>query len=331
MDKKKILVVEDINSIRIAIMDLLEEDYSVQGASNYDQAVKLLNSEKFDLVITDIKMPGKSGLDLIKYIRENTIDTQYALSTAYNINDFIHFAKEHSVWNIIPKYSSLDLRFIEVMVKKLLYHDIFGVGKYFDNLEIVDSNKDSGFEPFRDNSLFIKTIRSDKERTHLCERIGKFMVEKGAPRGIHQVLEELTSNAMIRAPRDNKGNSKYQYELPSKDIVIALDKIQLDTSDFFEIGYGIYKNTFLVTTRDFFGALRKEEILRRLDRHITVNETSPLPEGVTDSHGRGLFICRELSDHIIFNIKKDVRTEVIALVDTISAKSFKSLSIYEIE
>jgi hypothetical protein len=136
---------------------------------------------------------------------------------------------------------------------------------------------------------------------------------------------------MIRAPRDSKGKSKYQYELPSRDIVIALDKINLSDSDFFEIGYGIYKNSFLVTTRDFFGTLRKEEILLRLDRHITNDNETNLPLGLSDSHGRGLFICREFSDHIIFNIKKDVRTEIIAMVDIKGNKSYKSLSIYEID
>ena len=145
-----------------------------------------------------------------------------------------------------------------------------------------------------------------------------------------QLLEELTSNAMIRAPRDSRGKAKYQYELPSRDILIPLENIQLTERDYFEIGYGIYNSTFIFVIRDQFGSLDKDEILRRLDRHISTNEETGLPLGLSDSHGRGLYICREVADHLIFNIEKGVRTEIIALIEVKAAKSYKSLSVYDI-
>jgi CheY-like chemotaxis protein len=329
--KKKVLIVEDIHSIRLAISDMLGTSFDVYGASCFDEGIEILSAYKIDLVITDIKMPGKSGLDLIDYVKQYYHDTQYALITAYNINDYIHFAREYSVWNIIPKYSSLDLEYIHVMVKKLLFNDIFGIDKYFPNLNVFHIGEDKPFEAVNEGSLNYKTIKSDKERVYLCERIGKSMVEKGAPRIIHQVIEELTSNAMIRAPRDSKGNSKYQYELPSRDLIIALENIVLSDMDYFEIGYGIIDGIFIITTRDKFGALRKEEILHRLDRHTKIDPDTNLPLGVNDSHGRGLFICREISDQIIFNIHKNQRTEIIALVNSKQSSAFKSLSIFEIE
>ena len=329
--KKKVLIVEDIQSIRLAISDMLKENFLVFNASNYEEALDSLNLTKMDLVITDIKMPGKSGLELIQFVRKYYPDTLYALITAYNINDFIHYAREYEIWNIIPKYSSLDLEYIHVMVKKLLYGDIFGIDKYFPNIKIYSGPEEKGFEVPIDKSIIYRTIRSDKERVHLSERIGKSLVEKGAPRVIHQIIEELTSNAMIRAPRDSNGNSKYQYELPSRDLIVALENITLSEMDYFEIGYGIYNNTYIISTRDRFGALKKEEILLRLDRHTKINPNTNLPLGVNDSHGRGLFICREISDQIIFNIQKNNKTEIIAMVDTKENSVFKSISIFEVE
>ncbi len=327
---KKVLIVEDIHSIGLAISDLLRENFTVFSASCYDEALEILTEKKIELLITDIKMPGKSGLDLIQYTRKYFPDTQYALITAYNINDYIHFAREYSVWNIIPKYSSLDLDYIHVMVKKLLFNDIFGIDKYFPDITIQEAS-DKIFEGPTNKTLLYRTIKSDKERVHYCERIGKAMVEKGAPKIIHQIIEELTSNAMIRAPRDSQGNSKYQYELPSRDLIISLENITLSLGDYFDIGYGIYNDTFLVTTRDNFGALKKEEILLRLDRHTKIDPETNLPFGVNDSHGRGLFICREVSDQIIFNIHRNRKTEVISLVDNKENNVFKSLSIFELE
>ncbi|TGK00807.1 response regulator [Leptospira semungkisensis] len=330
MSKHRILVVEDIHSIREAVKDILVQQYQVFDAENYDEAVKILDTEHIDLVITDIRMPGKSGLDLIKTIQKEHPQVQYSLMTAYNINDYINFAYQHDIWNIIPKYSFLDINLITVMVKKLLLKDIFGVEKYFSSGFQLTEESGEGFSVPPENGVVFRKISSDKERNHFCNRIGAFLIEKGAPNAVHQILEELTSNAMIRAPRDSKGNSKYQYELPSRDLLVPLEHIQLADTDYFEIGYGIAENSYIIVVRDHFGSLNKKEILKRLDRHITVEGPTGLPSGLADSHGRGLYICREISDQLIFNIEKDRRTEIIALLDKQTNKGYKSLSIYEV-
>lgn len=132
----RILIVEDIHSIREAIKDLLSGKYKIFDAENYDEAIRILKNEEIHLVITDIRMPGKTGLDLIKTIQHEFPHVLYTLMTAYNINDYINFAHKHGIWNIIPKYSFLDIKLISVMVHKLLTRDIFGVEKYF-GLEFV--------------------------------------------------------------------------------------------------------------------------------------------------------------------------------------------------
>lgn len=324
-----ILVVEDIHSIRLAVKELLESSYTVFDAPNFQEAVKILESERIDLVISDIRMPGKSGLELIKYIQQNFPETLYALMTAYNINHYIHFAKNHNVWNIIPKYSFLDMRFIEVMVKKLLTKNILGIEKYFPNAIIDESNWNSPFEEAKPNTIHFRKICSAKDRNIYTGKISKFFRNHGAPNSIQQVLEELTSNAMIRAPKDEDGNYKYQFEIPSKDLVVPVENIHLEEGDAFDIGYGILDNIFIIVVRDYFGALKKDEILRRLDRQISISDETGFPLGISDSHGRGLYICREISDQLIFNIQKNKCTELISLIDIDKKGEFKSLSIYE--
>lgn len=325
----KILVVDDIPSIRTAIADELSKEYTVFEASNYDEAIQCLEKNSIDMVITDIRMPKKTGLDLIETIQKRFSNVLYALITSYNINDYIHFASTKGIWNIIPKYSFLDLKVINTMVYKLLTKDIFGVEKYFDsNFQIEYSTK--GFEEPPVQGVTFTKIKSSSERSKICIKVGKYLQKKGAPKNIHQVLEELTSNAMIRAPRDKEGKSKYQIETPEEDKITRTKNIKLNEEDYFELGYGFYKDTFLVITRDNYGALRKEEILKRLDRQITLDPTTNLPAGIGDSHGRGLFICREITDTIVFNIKKNVKTEIIAFFKAKSEKAFKSVSIYEI-
>ena len=63
---KKILLVDDEEIIRDALGGLLvEEGYEVLEAENGTEAIEKLSAERFDVVITDIKMPGKSGIDVL--------------------------------------------------------------------------------------------------------------------------------------------------------------------------------------------------------------------------------------------------------------------------
>ncbi|WP_411823042.1 response regulator [Leptospira sp. 'Mane'] len=331
MKKKSILIVEDIHSIREAILDLLSIKYEVFGAEHFEEAAWHLQNQKIDLTITDIRLPGKSGIDVVKFIQKEYPHVLYALMTAYNINDYIRYAKEYHIWNIIPKYSFLDIHLIEVMVEKLLSNDIFGVEKYFENDFVInDKSLLDGFEEAPKNGVIYKQIRSDQDRSILCGKISKYLIQLGAPKAIQQVLEELTSNAMIRAPRTTTGDYKYQFEIPSHDMVVPVDNIELSPEDYFQIGYGSTNTTLFIVVKDQFGSLKKEEILHRLDRHISLDENTGFPKGLEDSHGRGLYICREISDQLIFNITPGKCTETIAMINREGRTGFKSLSIYEV-
>jgi len=80
----KILIIDDEKSI----LDLLtvvfkKEGYEVKTSLSAARAVDLLKNGDFDLVITDIKMPQMSGMDLLKHIKDHDPDLQVILITAY--------------------------------------------------------------------------------------------------------------------------------------------------------------------------------------------------------------------------------------------------------
>ena len=67
----KILVVDDEESIRYTFSYFLsDQGYSVTVAANYEESMSLIRETDFDLVYVDIVMEGKSGIDLLKSIRE---------------------------------------------------------------------------------------------------------------------------------------------------------------------------------------------------------------------------------------------------------------------
>jgi signal transduction histidine kinase/DNA-binding response OmpR family regulator len=68
----KILLVDDENAIRKMLTRYLEgAGYTCRTAENVDSAKKILASETFDLLLSDLKMPGESGLTLLKHAKEH--------------------------------------------------------------------------------------------------------------------------------------------------------------------------------------------------------------------------------------------------------------------
>lgn len=78
----KILLVDDERSIRNTLTVFLEkENHVVESASNVEDALDILAKKAFDLIISDVIMSGKSGLDLLKDVRDTGLDTPVIIMT----------------------------------------------------------------------------------------------------------------------------------------------------------------------------------------------------------------------------------------------------------
>jgi two-component system response regulator HydG len=84
-DKKaRILVVDDsLDTLEVLERNLTSAGYSVFTAAGVAQAVEILNGTELELVITDLKMPAVSGLDLVQHVRENLKQTEVIMITGY--------------------------------------------------------------------------------------------------------------------------------------------------------------------------------------------------------------------------------------------------------
>lgn len=82
--KPTILVVDDEEKIRKILKINLQPDYQVILAQNGEDAQKYLQNENIDLVLTDLKMPGKvSGLDLLEFVKAKFPNIPLIIITAY--------------------------------------------------------------------------------------------------------------------------------------------------------------------------------------------------------------------------------------------------------
>lgn len=106
---KKILIVDDELSMREFLKILLDnEGYSAQTASNAASALQLEDLTDFDLIISDIKMHGISGLDFLDQLRSNNIKIPVILITAYASPEDAVQAMKGGAYDYITKPFKVD-------------------------------------------------------------------------------------------------------------------------------------------------------------------------------------------------------------------------------
>ena len=109
MPKEKILIVDDEKSIRefLEIM-LKKEGYKVGSAVNAEEALKLFHNSNYELVISDIKMSGMDGVELLKKIKEINPETIVLMITAYASVDTAIDAMKAGAYDYITKPFNVD-------------------------------------------------------------------------------------------------------------------------------------------------------------------------------------------------------------------------------
>jgi DNA-binding NtrC family response regulator len=104
MNKVKILVVDDDADLCNLISDILiHGKYSTDRAYNYNQALKLLQKNYYNLIITDNRLGVFSGLELVKFAKEKNPDSKTFIITAYGNDELKEKADNLNVEFVIDK------------------------------------------------------------------------------------------------------------------------------------------------------------------------------------------------------------------------------------
>ncbi|MBI4622503.1 MAG: sigma-54-dependent Fis family transcriptional regulator [Verrucomicrobia bacterium] len=121
MDKSKIslLVVDDERGLCAGVQEALRrEGYTVDAANAAPTALELIRSRLYSLVLTDVRMPGMTGMELFREARQRSRDTQFILMTAYGTVESAVEAMKEGAYDYLVK--PLDLRQLRVLVAKAL-------------------------------------------------------------------------------------------------------------------------------------------------------------------------------------------------------------------
>lgn len=163
--KKRILLIDDEKSILDSLkMMLTFEGYDVAAAESVNLAIKFLEEEDFNLIVSDVRMPGISGLDFIELFKKARQDLSYKLlpiilMTAYSDVKTGVEAIKQGVFDYITK--PFDNEEFKIIVKRAL--DYF---KAFEELNAIKSAETIRGE-IKGESKIIKNLLNEIARVSL--------------------------------------------------------------------------------------------------------------------------------------------------------------------
>ncbi len=111
LNRGDVLIVDDEpNAIKVLSAILSEDGYKVFESKDVDSATKLINEKNVDTVITDLKMPGKDGMQFFEYLKKGHNDIPVIFLTAYGTVESAVSAMTHGVFYYFikpPDYQKL--------------------------------------------------------------------------------------------------------------------------------------------------------------------------------------------------------------------------------
>jgi len=109
VDIARVLIVDDDEKMRTILQKVLQrQGYDVTLAHNGQNAIHLLQKTGFDLVLSDIRMPGMDGLELLRQVREISTDTTVIMMTAFGSVDSAVEAMKQGAYDYINKPFKMD-------------------------------------------------------------------------------------------------------------------------------------------------------------------------------------------------------------------------------
>ncbi|MBD3320220.1 MAG: response regulator [Chitinivibrionales bacterium] len=152
----RVLVVDDELSMREIIQSALDkEGFQLSTAGDVPNACCMAEKEEYDLVLTDLNMPGSNGIELVRFIKEKSLTTSIIVITAFPDNEKVRQLQELEIDSFIIKPFSL----------KQLRYSVFGALEKRKTLArnremgtVAESNSDLGLVGV---SPYIKKLRTE--------------------------------------------------------------------------------------------------------------------------------------------------------------------------
>lgn len=182
----RILIVDDNAEIREIVQEYLaDSDCQIEGAGNGKEALEKYDKNPYDIIITDLKMPGISGIELIKLIKQKTDTIEFIIITGYaSVDTAIEAVRIGAFDYIVKPFRMEELKVAiknakEKIILKRANEELLDKLKRFhseiEKYKQYDTDKNASVEPF-----------GEEQGDHTEELIDKI-----------KYLEKLTKNRLM--------------------------------------------------------------------------------------------------------------------------------------
>jgi DNA-binding NtrC family response regulator len=120
LNMPRALVVDDDETIRDTLYELLSENYICQTAGTAEKAFARLQADSYDVVLTDISMPGLSGLELLGQVRQRFPNTPVIVISGISDQEHAQGLTKLGAFDYLLKPFSLDE--VEKSVRRAIEH-----------------------------------------------------------------------------------------------------------------------------------------------------------------------------------------------------------------
>lgn len=113
-----VLIVDDEKHTREGLQQALQENYDVTVAANADEAFNLMDAQEFEVIVTDLRMPGKSGLKIIDKALALPNRPAVIMMTAYGSIDSAVEAMKRGAVDFLTK--PVQIERLEILIQRAL-------------------------------------------------------------------------------------------------------------------------------------------------------------------------------------------------------------------
>jgi DNA-binding NtrC family response regulator len=133
---KRILVVDDDRQMRLDLAEILTiEGYDVDNVGSGEEALEMIKRRNYDIVLSDLKMPGMNGLELLDHVRKLSPETRIIMITAFATIESAVEAMKKGASDYISK--PFKINEIEVAVRRA-----FEEAKFMEDLQKAPESAD---------------------------------------------------------------------------------------------------------------------------------------------------------------------------------------------
>ncbi|MFH1359973.1 MAG: sigma-54 dependent transcriptional regulator [Candidatus Omnitrophota bacterium] len=221
INKYRILIVDDEPLIRNSLYEILRiEGYQAFMSTSAEEAIKIIHEDSFDIVITDLKLPKMSGIDLLIHIKEKNNNVDVILVTGFGTIETAVEAMKKGAYDYITK--PINDNEIKLIIKKII-----------EKKEILEENRN------------LRQLIAKTNRTSFCDMIGG----SDKMQKVYHIIESVASSHATVMISGESGTGKGL-------VATAVHQMDHNRSDkpFVEVSCGALSETLLES--ELFGHVR---------------------------------------------------------------------------